>query len=239
MNHNEMEVAMKLLVGSRLYGLNDQNSDYDERVVLYDHPDYMFGTERPFEVETANDGTDTVYYSLRHFFGLCLKGNPTMLETLFVPVDMVHQGRVFYERLALVRDAFLSKNVRAPYFNYALSQRNLVARRRVPTGSTHDKYVNAYGYDTKAASHLLRLCVQGTEVLTTGYMDVRLQGENLAMCRAVKFGQVSYEEFDKLVGEKLSELENAKCVLPDQPSRGVVNKFLTGLYMERLCQNMR
>jgi predicted nucleotidyltransferase len=51
-----------------------------------------------------------------------------------------------------------------------------------------------YGYDTKFASHVYRLMVQGQEILTEGTLHVRLRDMDLAVCQAIMAGKWKYED---------------------------------------------
>ena len=79
-----MKVIMKARVGSHLYGLNTEHSDEDflgvfirptREVLSFFHNEETYVTKEP----------DTTLHELKKFMYLAAKGNPTILELLFVP----------------------------------------------------------------------------------------------------------------------------------------------------------
>ena len=86
-----------------------------------------------------------------------------------------------------------------------------------------------YGYDTKHASHLVRLMLQVQDILTNGDYDPRLTGQNLTKVKAVLNGEFSYEYMlgwatgaDELVRTMPSDL-------PHKPDRQLAENLLMAL----------
>lgn len=81
-----MKILTKVIVGSRLHGLNNENSDYDYRGV---HIHTLKEVLSPFRTlkNTSwiedNGNTDDTSYELRDFCKLATKGNATILEVFF------------------------------------------------------------------------------------------------------------------------------------------------------------
>ena len=100
------------------------------------------------------------------------------------------------------------------------------------------------GYDTKHASHLVRLMRMGYEILTTGKIIVNRQGLDADELLAIKNGGWSYErvmEYKEEIERKLeAEYANQKKLiaegkptpLPREVNKEKLNKFYHELYEE-------
>lgn len=90
------------------------------------------------------------------------------------------------------------------------------------------------GYEHKYASHLLRLIFQTTELMLTGTLAYPLQRREEIL--KVKKGEVSYDDFLKMLEKAELEMEEAKenNVLPKLPNYDVVEKLLIEGYKEYL-----
>ncbi len=58
-----------------------------------------------------------------------------------------------------------------------------------------DELINEFGYDTKYAMHCARLGFQCLELLSTGKLDLPIQGEPAEWLRAVRYGKVDFDEW--------------------------------------------
>lgn len=76
-----MKIILKALVGSRLWGLERPDSDYDYRgVIITPLRDKLYQSAGNRHRKTVT--TDTTYYEFDHFIKLLQGGNPTVLETI-------------------------------------------------------------------------------------------------------------------------------------------------------------
>jgi len=75
-------IILLVMGGSRSYGTNTPNSDYDMRGVALERPENIYGLEHFEQIEDKS--TDTVIYSLRKFLSMAANGNPNILEMLGV-----------------------------------------------------------------------------------------------------------------------------------------------------------
>lgn len=81
-----MKVIHKVLVGSRLYGLHRQDSDYDFRgVIITPLREKLYASAGNRHRKSIT--TDVTYYEFDHAMKLLQGGNPTMIETFFAPTD--------------------------------------------------------------------------------------------------------------------------------------------------------
>ena len=148
----------RVIVGSRLHGLALPDSDTDVRRVWVTDVAEMLSPWPPDAPEMApeEDG-----WELRHFVGLLVKGNPTVLEVLasdltLGPVDPS------WEELRRLTPATLDPGaLHRAHTGYIVSQRRLIedARRRGDERRA-----------AKAAVAALRIADQGADLLRSGVL---------------------------------------------------------------------
>ncbi len=92
--------------------------------------------------------------------------------------------------------------------------------------------VDAHGYDTKYAMHVLRLGYQGRELLETGRISLPMREREHVF--AVRRGQVAFDEVLTEIGELERELEDLieTSPLPPDPDDAAVDAFLVRAYRE-------
>ncbi len=118
-----------VLAGSRLYGTQTKDSDFDRRGFTIPPFEYLVGLAR-FE-NTKNtirisDGctpiTDTTIFCIYKFFRLLLKGDPVLLEILYAPPENVKNLSETGCAVAKNRSLFLSKKFYHRIAGYAISE---------------------------------------------------------------------------------------------------------------------
>lgn len=79
-----MTELFRATVGSRLYGIHTEESDHDRRGVKVTRlGDLLLRADVGKNISTEDTEGDLTLYELSHFVRLLMKGNPTMLETLY------------------------------------------------------------------------------------------------------------------------------------------------------------
>jgi hypothetical protein len=196
-------------VGSTAHGTGiPGGEDNDEMGVVVDSPEDVLGlTESGFttvmqrtQPEGARSGpgdTDRTLYSLRRFLRLAASGNPSILMSFWAPI--IHATDEGHELRGLA-DAFVGRHVVPRYRGYMQAQ----AQRLLGTrggghgkrgGGQRSELVEQFGYDTKYAMHCARLGFQCIELLTTRQLELPIQGEPADWLRAVRRGDVSFDEW--------------------------------------------
>jgi predicted nucleotidyltransferase len=113
-----MHLILKVLAGSRAYGLDRPESDTDTRGICIPPKEALLGLML-FE-QTQDEKSDNVVFGLPKFVRLALEGNPNLIETLFTE-DVLHVD-AFGEKLLAGRDLFLSRLVADRFGHYAVAQ---------------------------------------------------------------------------------------------------------------------
>jgi len=191
--------------GSHAYGLSREDSDEDYRGVFVPGANGILGFGYP-EHREAMDPFDMQLYSLKKFIMLALKGNPNILEMLWIselPDCLVYLDHMFKPFLQN-RHAFLSKRIKNTYGGYARGE-----LRKITSSNTSPNYLKG-----KHAMHCYRLVKQALELAKTGHMTVRPEGgvhDHLVMLQdggdynsdndSVNAMYVMLEELDKPVDD--------------------------------------
>lgn len=216
-----MNVMLSGVVGSTAYGLAGPGSDVD-RLGVYAAPTVAFhGLHPPIgrEATVVSHDPDVTLHEAAKLALLCLGGNPTVTELLWLPDDLYEVRTSLGDELIGIRAAFLSaKRCREAYFGYATAQ----FRRLLATGRFQSKMRKR---QSKHGRHLLRLLDQGYELYTTGRLPIRV--ENPA--RYVEFGERVAEDPEvarPVLAEAEAKFDTARSALPDQPDEAEVERWL-------------
>ena len=207
-------VIYRCIVGSRAFGLDDADSDTDLRGIYLPPAEFhwsMFGV--PEQIESKE--TEECYWELRKFLILALKANPNILECLFTP--LVEYADELAEELLSIRKIFLSKLVYQTYNGYVMSQFKKLEQDLRSTGEIKWKH----------AMHLIRLLLQGIEILREKDLIVRVS-ENRAKLLSIKNAELDWREVNewRVKLHKKFDESFAQTTLPERPDYERANEFL-------------
>jgi hypothetical protein len=79
---------------------------------------------------------------------------------------------------------------------------------------------------------MIRLGIQGIEVLTTGQMSLPMALESCQLCRDIRQGRYTEPEVLEMATELEEKLKTVPSVLPPTVDRVKVNNFLVDTYTE-------
>ena len=207
-------VIFQCVIGSRAYGLDDDNSDTDRRGVYLPHAEQhwsLFGIPEQLE----NHETQEVYWELEKFLVLALKANPNILECLYSP--LVEKTTPLGQELLDMRSSFLSRCVYQTYNGYVMSQFRKMQGDLRNHGQVKWKHV----------MHLIRLLISGITVLREGFVPTRVVEHRDALL-SIKRGEMPWDEVEawrlRLHDEFNKSHELTK--LPERPDYERANEFL-------------
>ena len=175
---------------------------------------------------------DLVFYDLQKYIMLASKNNPNVMCMLWLEPDLyvnvTELGRVLIEQ----RELFSSKLAYHSFCGYAFSQLKKMEKNAYKgyMGKKRKELTDKIGYDSKNASHLIRLLKMGIEFLETGQVNVRRKVASLLM--DIKAGNWRLEKVKKLADSLFKGLEIAKdkSKLPDRPDYKRINMLLCDMY---------
>lgn len=219
-------------VGSTAHGTGiDGGEDHDQLAVVVETPEQLMGLDthgfktvmqrtQPEGSRSGPGDIDRTLHSLRRFVRMAAGGNPSILMTMWAPVEYSTE---LGEELQALGDAFVGRHVVPRYRGYMQSQ----AKRLLGvSGGGHGKrgsggreeLINEFGFDTKYAMHCSRLGFQCLELLSTGKLELPIQGEPGQWLRAVRYGEVNFDEWWERSLELDGQLEaigNDESIRPD------------------------
>lgn len=231
-------------VGSGVHGMAIEGTDdRDEMGVYIEPPSRVLGASQPehYVHRTAeNPGArsyagdlDLTMYGLRKWTRLALSGNPTVLLLLFAPESAIVTETQLGRELRDLAPAFVSIHASHRFARYLENQRDrLVGKGKQNRVPNRPELVEKYGYDTKYASHALRLGMQGLELTETGRLSLPMPADDLAVCMDVKRGKVSFQAALDAIDMTAADLEQAmaKSSLPREPDREAVSEWMVSAY---------
>jgi predicted nucleotidyltransferase len=204
------KLILDLVAGSRAYGLERPDSDYDRKGIYVARTRDVLSLPRIGNVAPVVDGhePDYSYYEVGKYVDLALTCNPTVLELLYIPEVLVETEEARLLRSA--RSSFLSNNAYNSYGKYALSQ--AYKMRSHPESERYEKNCR----------HVFRLFQQGTELLTTGEFTVRVSNRE----ELFALGELPLDEMVKRFETEYERFMALKSILPDEPDYEAVNGVL-------------
>ena len=110
------------ITGSRLYGTNTFDSDYDYRGVVIPPMNVLLDPFIRFDQKDSGfEEEDRCLYALAKFMKLCADANPNIIELIFVPDSNILFKNEKWDNLIAHKDLFLSKKVKFTFSGYAMS----------------------------------------------------------------------------------------------------------------------
>ena len=156
---------------------------------------------------------------------LLIKGNPNVLSFLWLPQNLYLKVSDAGQMLIDNRDLFATKEVYHSFMGYARGQMH----RMENLGSTRDlgakrkELVKKFGYDTKNASHLIRLVRMCFEFLVDG--NLKIQRKDAPELIDIKTGKWTLDQVKKEAQRLFNLVDEAyiKSPLPPTVDRDVAS----------------
>lgn len=221
----------------------DQTDDVDLwRLRVGSIRDYILETPhqrmKTIQTEDVIDGVtwDVVTYELWHFFSLLVKGNPNMIMLLMLSDDFIIQKYPLWHVIKGQQRHFLAVE---PFYKsvtgFVKSQMDRIDNPGKPGGKPA-KLVEAFGYNTHMASHVLRWAYMAKEYLETGCFEVDRSFVDSDDLIEVKNGKVSRLIFDMRLKYAMEDLEKVykagKFPIPLEPNMAEIDHLLEILVLQ-------
>jgi uncharacterized protein len=222
----EKRVILKCLVGSRGFGVNLPDSDYDKMAVVIPTIEQELGLRGHFQTLVDKEN-NTTYYSLRHFAHLAANGNPTVLCMFWAPmVKYDSRGSQLREQAHF----YASRRAGVAFAGYMKQQKMHMTGERGNGGhgAPRQALIDKYGYDTKFAMHLLRLGLQGIEFMTSGVMSLPMGKKEREFLIGVRDGVLTQEAVLETASEYEKQIRElaANGPLPAEPNWEQIERWV-------------
>lgn len=226
-------------VGSSAHGLAlEGKDDRDEMGICIEDAQHVIGLRhfeqtitrsKPEGVRSEHGDLDRTVYSARKYCRLALSGNPSVLVLLFAEPEFV---TAIGKELRDNAHWFAARSAGKAFLGYMTQQRMRLLGERGQMNVKRPELVDAHGYDTKYAMHMLRLGVQGVEFLNTGRLTLPMEGEDQQFIMSVRRGEIDLNEALTRAGELEREVEDLIDTSPldPTPDYDAVNAWLVQAY---------
>jgi hypothetical protein len=163
---------------------------------------------------------------------LALAGNPTVLLPLFVPEVHLVACTPLGQDLRGGAEMILSREAGERFLGYLRTQRDQLVGVGGGRHNNRPELIDLYGFDTKYAMHMVRLGVQGVELLETGRISLPVSEPWLGWLRDLRRGRHSKEEALDAAADLEARIEGlmATSALPPHPDRERADRWLVGAY---------
>lgn len=133
--------------------------------------------------------------------------------------DLIKMGFVEHHQHIKVGDIYIQRNA-------TVKSEFDKLKRRIGSFTNRQSLISRYGYDTKFGMHLIRLMMEGKELLETGEIEYPLKDRSLLL--DIRNGKYTCEEVITMSEEFEKEVESLKetTKLPKHPRFNDVNAFL-------------
>jgi predicted nucleotidyltransferase len=230
-------------VGSTAHGIStpDTGDDLDLTVVRMEpFAELVTGSlkRQSMMIRTQPDGVrsrmgdiDLQVYTLRKFAGLARGGNPSILGAIFSQRVHHDSGHVDVDGLS---GMVASKRAGEAFLGYMRQQIERWIGVRGQKNVTRPELVEAYGFDTKYAAHVIRLGHQGIEYMREGRFSMPMREDRALAIQGLRMGELS--EYQALEWAKRIEDDLKQAIteseLPDRPADRAVDAWLQDIYRE-------
>lgn len=245
---NKRNVILLIKGGSELLGLADGDSDRDEIGIFIEEPKDLagFDTFDYIQYRSAVDQTgdhharsgkgdvDLALYGLRKFIKLAVGGNPNLLQLLFASKSSCIIKTEIGESLQALAPKIVSKKCADAFKGYLHAQRLRLMGQAGQMGVIRQDLIDSYGYDTKYAMHMLRLGLQGIELMRTGRLQLPMILEDRDYLLRIRHGERNKQQC--LDGAAMWEADIDSLAqgskLPDRPDYDAVEQWLMQQYKD-------
>ena len=176
------------------------------------------------------DDVDLTLYSLRKWAAMAARGNATALHFLFADATAVSSPT--WMLVQHEAKLFLSKRSAAQFLGFAGNQlRRITGEKGKGAKGTRPEYECAYGYDTKAAMHCLRLFFECIELMREGRITLPRPEKDLLI--EVRSGAWTLEKFLEEAEALRLEAEGSavSSSLPDEVSKEAISALIAKTHL--------
>ena len=217
-------IVAKTLGGSRAYGLENENSDYDYRgVFLNGDLNFILGLDK-YEHQEFTQGEDVKYKEFRHFLKMLRQSNTEAMELMFTD-DFLEVTPLFKELQSHRLKLLDSERAFKCLLGYMQGEKRLANGDRTgQLGSKRKTAIETYGFSPKNFVQLFRLAWAGSVLFNEGFFPVNVAKHDAKFAGFLLSIKNTPENYNK---EELNSLvdEAEKTLKFDFDNRKVDYKF--------------
>lgn len=224
--------------GSRAYGTNVETSDTDIKGYFVPGLEIISDPFSSYEQVGSHDSEyDVLVFDVRKLLKLAAGGNPGIAELLWIGEEDWIYSSPGWATIHDHRDMFLTKLMCRRFIGYTIGELKVLKKGLtggVGPASVRRELYDAYGYDTKAASHSVRVSRMCKELAIHGTVQVRRpDAEELIRIRR---GQCEvYDLIDEVEQNLLEATSGLKSnTLPEEVDNEVIKKLSHKLMTQHL-----
>jgi len=242
---NPVDIVRLVEVGSTAHGINTSTSgdDLDLTAIRMEpffelisgHASWLHDAQS-MQLRTRAEGhrsmpddIDLNVYTLRRFAALARKGNPSILTAIFSEKVAVQNLYINFDELA---DLCKSTVAGGAFLGYMGQQIQRWTGVRGQKSVKRPELVEAYGYDTKYAAHVIRLGFQGISYMRTGRFSVPMPEMQADTIRSIRNGEIDETAALDLATNVEGQLRQAiaESALPQNVDKSVVDAWVVEHY---------
>src|SRR3989338_10506492 len=189
------EVLVAQICGSASYNLAVASSDVDYFGVYACDLRDLFRLKGPIMTLDTHKPMDICCYELSHYCQLLRKGNPKLVEPIFLSKGEIYRHSYWDRLRSIGTPSVLTKSVLNSYLAFAYSQ----------LGDGQKK--GADGKTTKRLYHALRLVYEARRIFSAQPPNVYLEGEEQQYIMSVRLGHEDPDKAEAMVRALLAELD--------------------------------
>lgn len=227
--------------GSELHGAKvGETDDTDLYGVYIEGPEHALGLQprEHFVWSTAGDDRrngpddlDVTLYSLRKWAGMAAKGNATALHFLFA--DPREVPRKTWRKIQKEKASFLSRTSAKQFLGFADAQfKRLTGEKGSGKKGQRPEYICAFGYDTKAAMHGLRLLYECMELMESGTITLPRPEKDLLI--SVRSGSWTFEKLLAHAQKLFEEAQDSvnRSPLPETVDPNDISRLVAKVHLD-------
>lgn len=204
-----MKILCELIAGSRLYGLETSDSDFDYRgIFINTEIGKILGLEKQEILKESNK--DSLFFELNHYLKSLKKTNTQALEILFSQNFLKYSeefGFIQNNKYKLID----SEKLFFSLMGYIENEKKLAnGLRRGNLGSKRRNQLDEFGFSPKNFSHMIRLAFCGTTFFQTSHYPVDLRGyeiRNLIFSIKTEPEKYDVKSLNDIAEQKIKELK--------------------------------
>lgn len=168
---------------------------------------------------------DFSIYSIVKYTHLVMENNPNILDSLFTPQRCVLFCSAVAQILRENRKAFLHKGAYQKFKGYMFSQLHKIEQKTNSSNPKRAETIEKHGFDTKFASHAVRLGLQVEQILVEHDLDIE---RNKEILKSIRRGEWTIERIKEFCSQKERHLDELyqKTTLPHSPDEEAIKDLL-------------